>query len=300
MEGKNPQIFGIGISGLVGTRIVELLADTYDFENLSIDTGVDITRPETLQRLEDDTDHNVVILMAAKTDVDGCERDRDLGENGAAWKINVDGAKNVIAACRKNKKKLLYVSTDFVFGGEKPGGEFYQEDDEPRPVNWYGETKLQAEELVRSSGLEYAILRLAYPYRTPFPEKKDLVQAIQSRLHADTPVSAVTDHFMSPTFVDDFAEAIRGVLRTGSTGTYHAVGSEVITPYALARKIAEVFELDASLIQETTREAFFKDRAPRPFNLALNNDRIKKLGVEMKTIEEGLLALKMQMSRTTN
>jgi dTDP-4-dehydrorhamnose reductase len=295
MQDQKRKVFGIGISGLVGSRIVEVLEYSYDFQNLSQENGVDITKPETLAMLQNDTKHDVVIHLAAKTDVDGCEHDKATGTDGAAWKINVEGTRNVVEACQKTGKKLIYLSTDFVFDGTKPEGEYYTEDDEPNPVNWYARTKYKGERIVRDSGLPYLIIRIAYPYRTPFPTKKDLVQAILTRLGEGQQIQAVTDHLMCPTYVDDIASALDMLLRTEATGLYHVVGSQALSPYDLAVLIARTFGHDPSLIQKTTREAFFAGRAPRPFNLSLNNDRIEKLGVKMRTVDQGLSELKPQM-----
>jgi dTDP-4-dehydrorhamnose reductase len=294
MNSFKTKVFGIGITGLIGSRIVELLSDKYEFQNLSLETGVDITNPETLSILEEDTEHEIVLHLAAKADVDGCEQDKPAGKDGAAWKINVEGTRNVVNACRKSGKKIIYISTDFVFDGTKTVGEEYTEEDTPNPVNWYAQTKYEGEKIVQESGVPYLILRIAYPYRTPFPQKKDLVQAILSRLQAGQEIKAVTDHIMTPTFVDDIASALEMVIKENQTGIYHVVGVDSVSPYELAKKIADVYALDSSLIHETTREVFFADRAPRPFNLAMNNARIEKLGVKMRTVSEGLVALKNQ------
>ncbi len=284
-------IFGIGISGLVGSRIVALLQDKYNFDNLSLDTGVNITDPSTLDVIRKDTDHSVVLHLAAIADVDGCEKDKHLGKDSLAYKVNVQGTENVVAACKATNKKIIYISTDFVFGGTKPEGEVYQEEDIPNPINWYAQTKYQGEEMVRNSGLSYLIVRLAYPYRNIFVLKKDFVRAIADRLKENQPVTAVTDHLMTPTFLDDIALGLDVLLQHNATGIFHLVGSQFVTPYDAAVLIAERFHVDKSLISKTTRAAFFKDRAPRPFNLALNNDKIKKLGAQMKTFEEGLALL---------
>lgn len=296
MENNDKQkIFGIGITGLIGSRLVELLSGQYNFHNLSLETGVDITNPQTLSVLENDTEHSIVFHLAAKADVDGCEQDKEAGEGGAAWKINVEGTRNVVNACRKSGKKIIYVSTDFVFDGVKPEGEVYTEDDSPNPINWYAKTKYEGEKIVQASGLPYLILRLAYPYRSPFPQKKDLVQAMVTRLKNKEPITAVTDHIMSPTFVDDLAGAVGLLITKRETGIFHTAGSQPLSPYQLAVLIAQVFALDQTLIGQTTREEFFKNRAPRPYNLALNNAKIEKLGAKMRTVEAGLQALKVQM-----
>ena len=86
-----PQIIGIGLNGLVGSRITEILSDKFEFVSLSTSTVVDITKPETLTVIKDYSKADFILHMAAKTDVDGCEFEKDLGEKSEAGKINVDG-----------------------------------------------------------------------------------------------------------------------------------------------------------------------------------------------------------------
>ncbi len=287
------KVFGIGISGLVGSRFTQLLQDRYTFTNLSLDTGVNIVDSTTLAIVKDNTDIPIVFHLAAKADVDGCEKDKILGENGDAYKINVLGTKNVVEACRKNRKMIVYVSTDFVFGDREKNP--HQEEDQPDPVNYYGWTKYKGEEIVKESGLPYLILRIAYPYRSSFPLKKDFMRGIKEKLENRQKIMAITDHFMTPTFIDDIVAAFDMLITKKATGVFHVVGSEFITPYGAALKIARAYNLDVSLIEKTTREAFFAGRAKRPFNLAISNDKIQRLGVHMKRFDEGLLEIKNQL-----
>ena len=136
------KILGTGLDGLVGSRIIELLSGKHEFENLSLSTGADITdRNAILQKIKN-SDAQIMLHLAAKTDVDGCELDKPLGEKGDAWKINVFGTQNVVDGCSESNKKIIYISTDFVFDGTK---EAYSEEDAPNPVNWYGQTKFLGE-----------------------------------------------------------------------------------------------------------------------------------------------------------
>lgn len=291
-EKANNKIFGIGANGLIGSRVAELLKDSYLITNLSTSTGVDITDQNSLAILTNDSEHSVVILFAAKADVDGCEADRHLGKDGPAWKINVDGPANVASACLKAGKKLLYISTDFVFSGDDTPSLGYSEEDVPSPIDWYATTKYEGEKAVINSGVDYAILRVAYPYRPHFEVKKDFVHAIAGRLSEGLPVKAVTDHIMTPTYVDDIALAMQKIIATNQSGIFHVVGSEFISPYEAALVIAEEFGYEKDLISKITRAEFFKNKAPRPFNLSLKNDKIEHLGIRMRTFREGLKELK--------
>src|SRR3989344_5132524 len=255
------KIIGTGLSGMVGSRIVELLGGQYDFKNLSLETGVDITDKTLIANILQESDAPIVVHLAAKADVDGCEKDKEkdvkilkyqnIGEQEeewrrekTAWCINVLGTKNLMEACLKTGKKLIYISTDFIFDGENKDG--YMEEATPNPINWYGKTKYEGEKIVENLN-SYCIMRLAYPYRISF-ERNDFVRSIILRLKNKEPLQMVTDHFMTPTFIDDFAGALDILIKTKSQGIFHAVGSQFITPYEAALLIAKIFGFNPSLI----------------------------------------------------
>ncbi len=301
------KILFTGSSGLVGSRFSELLG--YEFEDINRKAGVDITDAGSVFRKINSSDAEIVLHMAAKTDVDLCEKDKEIDQNylnqkkpdmdkwikqQSAWVINVIGTQNVIEACKKNNKKIIYVSTDFVFDGTKEGG--YSEDDKENPVNWYGKTKYEGEQLIKKSGLNWAIARLAYPYRAKFDTKKDFFRVVLERLQNKQAVYMITDHIMTPTFADDFVYAIDKLIKNNSAGIYNVVGSQFISPFDGAVIIADKFELDKNLIFKTTREEYFKNKAPRPFFLGLKNDKIGKLGIKMRGFEEGIEEIKKQLT----
>lgn len=285
----------IGSTGLVGSRIVELLSEKYQIEEYNASKGIDITDKSSLATLEK-SNAETVIHLAAKADVDGCEKDRSQGKDGEAWKINVGGVKNVAEICEKIEKKLIYISTDFVFDGKKIVGESYDEEDMPAPANWYGQTKYEGEKIVKSLKTPWVIARIAYPYRASFERKKDFVRVIRQRLEEGRVLAGVTDHIMSPTLIDDIARAIDILIEKNASGIYHATGSEALTPFDAVRLIAKFFDLDSSQVEPAVRDDFFTGKAPRPYNLAMKNDKIKTLDVDMKTFEEGLKEIRSQIS----
>jgi dTDP-4-dehydrorhamnose reductase len=282
-------VIGTGLNGLLGSRMLELLGDGFTFQNISRATGVDITNKEQVSAAIASSDAQVVLHLTAKTDVDGCEQDKELGEDGQAWKMNVAGTQFVVDACKSAGKKIIYFSTDFVFDGERGS---YTEEDQPSPVNWYGRTKYGAESIVRSAGIPYLILRPAYPFGRPFEKKKDFVQAILGRLQEGQPVMGITDHIFTPTYLDDIAYAVAALLHADATGIFHVAGSQSLTPYDAAVAIAKTFGYDEALVRKTTRNEFFVNRAFRPYNLSLNNDKIRGLGVKMRRFIDGLEEVK--------
>jgi dTDP-4-dehydrorhamnose reductase len=285
-------ILSTGMSGLVGTRIAQMLADRYEFTDLSLATNVDITDADSVLKNVTNSQAKLILHLAAKTDVDGCEDDKILGEEGGAWMINVEGTRNVVTAAKKTGKKVIYISTDFVFDGTS---DFYNEDDEPNPVNWYGCTKHEGEKIVLREGMNSTVLRIAYPYRAQFSGKLDFVRKIIKMLKHHQKVVGLTDHIFTPTFIDDIAKTISIFLEKDLSGIYHVVGSQSLTTYEASKLIAVTFGF-AENIEKSTREMYFHDRAFRPFKLALKNDKIRKLGIGMKRFDEGLKEVRKQLA----
>lgn len=302
------KLLGTGLTGLVGSRFTELLDKAYDFEFASSSKGVNILDKKSILDFISSSQSMVVLHMAAKTNVDGCELDKERDKEilalenqeerekawmseQTAWAVNVYGTQNVVDACKATNKKIVYISTDFVFNGQKKS---YTEEDTPDPLNWYAKTKYEGEKIIRNSGLKYMIVRTAYPYRA-FAKKPDLVRALMAKLEKNEKLNMITDHIMRPTFIDDLVNALDVLIRMDQEGIFHVVGSQTVTPYELAMKIAKEFGFNEELISKTTRREYFENKAPRPFCLNLKNDKIGKLGIEMSTVDNGLREIKKQL-----
>jgi dTDP-4-dehydrorhamnose reductase len=304
------KILATGLTGLVGSRFPELLDGAYEFQSIGRSTGVDILDKAAVLSAISSSDAQIVLHIAGKTHVDGCEldkvRDKEIlnfknlqeqveawAKEQTAWAVNVFGTQNIVEACQKTNKKIIYFSTDFVFDGKKRA---YLEDDEPSPVNWYAKTKYEGEKLIQSSGLDYIIARIAYPYRAFFA-RNDFMRALLAKLQKSEKLSAITDHIMTPTFIDDVVNALDILIKLEQKGIFHVVGSQTVTPYQAAVEIAGEFGLDDALISKTTRREYFAGKAPRPFCLHLKNDKIGKLGIEMSTFDKGIIEVKNQRER---
>lgn len=288
------KLIATGLNGLVGTRITELLSNKYSFVNLSRSTGVDITDYNSLKKAFSSSTSSLVIHLAAYTDVKEAEKERSLKENSQAYKINVLGTKNVARLCEETGKKMIYFSTDMVVGGDDMPDGGYKEETVYNPLSWYSETKFEAEKVVKELSTPWTIMRLAYPYRASF-EKLDFVRFFIQMLADAKPITALIDRIISPTFIDDIANALDIIVGKESTGVFNTVGSQILSVYDAAILIAKAFNLESSLIHKTTREEFLVGRPPEPFSSALNNDKIQELGANMHTFQEGLSILKGQI-----
>jgi dTDP-4-dehydrorhamnose reductase len=285
------KIIGTGLSGLVGTRIIDLLSPDFLFENLSLETGVDITDVSVLKNKINQSDAQWVFHFAAKTDVDGCETDKPLGKKGTAWVINTEATKNIAEICQKTNKHLLYISTDMVFDGNKDS---YNEEDIPNPLSWYGKTKHEGEKYVQELQSLGLIIRIANPYRTRGPGKLDFVHKILDRLISHQPISAPDDQIFTPTFIDDVAKAIKFLVINNKFGIYHVVGSDSLSPFNAAKIIAQVYGQDEKNITPTKLYEYFLHKAPRPLHASLKNVKITNCGILMSNFRNGVKTVKKQ------
>ena len=278
-------ILGTGLSGLVGSRVVELLSPTYAFTNLSLETGIDITDHAAVVSAIAASDAPWVFHMAAYTNVQGAEQEKDLGQESMAWKVNVKATENIVEAARLYHKKMLYVDTDYAFDGAKRE---YIETDIPSPLGWYATTKSEGAKRVAALGSDGLVIRIANPYRANPVGKTDFVHKMLERLRVKAGISAPSDQLFVPTFIDDIALALGALLENNASGIYHVVGSTALSPYEAAVAIAEEFDCDQAQITKTSFSEYFANRAPTPQYAALKNDKIQALGVVMHTFKEGL------------
>lgn len=283
-------ILGTGLSGLVGGRVVELLSSAHTFENLSLETGVDITKPGVVDEYITRSDAPWVFHFAARTDVDGIEPEKDQGEQSLAWIVNVKATEYVVDAVRKSGKHLLYLSTDFVFDGTK---ERYTETDQPNPQSWYARTKYEGEQRVLGLGANGLVVRIANPYRTPWSGKPDFIQRMLARLQAGQPLSVPAGQQFVPTFIDDIAAALDLLVRHNASGIYHAVGSEAMSPLAVAEALTIAYKITQADISQVPFAQYYAGRAPRPFQAVLSNAKITELGLHMSTFSEGLRKIRV-------
>lgn len=288
------KIIGTGLTGLVGSRITELNPDI-EFINLSIETGISILEPVQLEKVfTDNPNADVVLHLAAFTDTNAAWAQKG-DKTGLCYQLNVVGTQNIVNLCQKYGKYLIHISTDYVFDGTKIGR--YDENDVPNAIEWYGQTKAMAEKVVLKSGISASIVRLAYPYRASFEGKIDIVHKIKAKIEAGDTLNLFDDQITTPTFIDDIAHGLRLFFEKKPTGVYHLVGTFSQSPYEMAKTIADVFGLDNSKILASKLSDYLKTEGARPFakNAALSNEKLKLMGVNMKTLREGLEEIKKQL-----
>jgi dTDP-4-dehydrorhamnose reductase len=235
---SQPTIVATGLNGLVGSKFRDVYNQTYQFVVLDISdpqTPIDITNYDQVATALSQHRPSAVVHLAAFTDVTKAwEQQGDT--TGLAYQVNVIGTQNIVTACEALGIHVIHISTAYVFDGEKDG--LYTEEDTPHPIEWYGQTKAEAEAVVLAADCPATILRIDFPFRSdPFP-RPDIVRKTLSGMAKGYPL--FTDHFFGPTYLDDFARVMDWAIRTKTTGLFNASSGEQWSDYQLGQKLFEL------------------------------------------------------------
>jgi dTDP-4-dehydrorhamnose reductase len=283
-----------GAGGLLGNWLVTLAENDYfvvpiDIVDLQRQNFVmtDITDADAVIGLFRELKPGVVVHTASETNVDRCETNREF-----AWKINALGTRNVAEACQEVEAQLVYISTDYIFDGEKG---LYVEEDAPNPVDFYGLTKLEGERQAIRRCKRCAVLRTSVLYGR-HPTKQDFATWVINKLRQQQEITVVDDHFNTPTLAENLAQMALEVAERGLQGVFHASGCERISRYGFARKIADAFSFDSKLIKPIKMSELKAWIAKRPRDSSLNTAKIQQeLGTQPLSINEGLNKLKEEL-----
>ncbi len=282
-------ILATGINGLVGSKLTQLYADRYHFDVLDISDSVnpvDITNQKSTFKAVANSPAQVLLHFAAYTNVTGAWQQRG-DKNGLAWQVNVVGTQNIVDACKRYNKHLVHISTAYVFNGQKEG--LYTEEDELSPIEWYGETKAEAEKIVRSSEIDWTILRIDQPFRSDEAVRPDVVRRIIQGLKSNSLYPQFTNHYFGPTFIDDFAKIVNWVIQTKTTGIFNSSSGEKWTDYDFAQLINKTLKLNKEINKGDLKEYLKTLDRPYQRNTAMSNQKLtKQLNFKLKTIKEAV------------
>jgi dTDP-4-dehydrorhamnose reductase len=256
------------------SRLEASVASKLTYQDLDITDGL------AVQKVITDFQPEAIIHAAAMTQVDECELNKI-----DCYNINVTATRFLIEAAKEVNAKLLYVSTDFIFDGSAGP---YREDDEPKPLNYYGSTKLSAETEVMESGLHWAIARTVLVIGNAIGTRSNIISWVKDKLSKGEKIKVVNDQFRTPTFTEDLARGIVLILEKNASGIYHISGKDLLTPYDIALKTAAHFRLDHSLIEKADVTSFSQP-AIRPARTGFHIDKARRdLGYEPLSFDDGL------------
>ena len=299
------RILVTGANGLLGQKLVQRLQKDPNVELVATARGqaaikitrgeyhtMDITNRENVESVLRLTKPDVVIHTAAMTQVDDCEQQRE-----DCWKANVEAVDHIVRCCKALHIHLVHVSTDFIFDGtEGP----LDEDAVPNPVNYYGESKLAAEKIIRESGISWAILRtvLVYGINSDM-SRSNIVLWVKNSLEQRKTIQVVNDQWRTPTLAEDLAEGCYLAAKKMARGIYNISGKDFLSPYDIAVKTAEFFKLDKTLIQPTDSTRFTQPAKRPPRTGFIIEKARKELGYEPHSFDEGLAVLARQIGYET-
>lgn len=275
----------IGANGQLGADIASHFSqgDRYQLTTLTRN-DIDITNPEMVHQVLTSQKFDVVINSAAYVRVDDCE-----DQIKTAFDVNAIGALNVARACREIDALSVYISTDYVFWGDRL--EPYTETDMPKPINIYGTSKLTGEYLVEQTAPRFLILRISSVFGKAGASGKggNFIETIIKKARAGDPIRVVQDMFMSPTYTYDAARLLDELLRVGAKGIIHGANVGSCSWYEFASLALQLAKIDHPIA--AIPATAFITKATRPMNSALKSDRLSAItSFQMRSWQEALNA----------
>ncbi len=241
---------------------------------------LDLLESDKLSELYHDINPDAVIHAAAMADIDFCEKNQDIAE-----KVNVGITRTLAGLCKEHGAKMVFCSTDSIFDGNKG---MYTEEDEPNPINYYAETKVKAEEIVRATG-NGVTARLSLVMGMPVMGSGNsfLAKTIKI-LQAGESIKFPSNETRTPVDVITLGRSLVELAGNDFMGIMHLSGNTKITRYEMAKQIAGKLGYSRDLIVAIDSNAI-EGRAPRPNDASLDNSLAKKvLKTPMQSLLEGL------------
>lgn len=276
----------LGANGLVGSALVREATErgrevigTYHTERPCFDVAsgegavhlerFDLREAHRIEAILKRSNPNAVINCAAMTDVDGCEANPD-----QARAVNAEAPGRIARACAHRSVPFVHFSTDYVFDGT--ANDLYDEEDEPNPLQVYGETKRAGERAVRGAHPEALVCRLSFVYgrHGATGELEGFPAWVIERAHSGESIPLFADQLITPTRAGDAATTALELIERGITGTLHVACDDCLTPYRFGRCVLERVAPSARERCERTSLADIDRPAPRPAYTCLATDKV--------------------------
>ena len=279
----------LGGSGLIGNALLKNSKNEFDILTTFYKNHISIKNVRSFQysfpndlnnlrELLEKEKPDVLVNTMGYSNIDFCELNKSDTEM-----LHVEFTEKICKLCENIGTKQIFLSSDYVFDGEKGN---YSEDDVPNPVNYYGLSKLKAEQLILKNPIN-TVIRTSVIYDWDYRAR--FFNSVIKNLQNNQEVNATTDVYNSVTFLDNLVESIFKVITLNQNGIFHVVDSACVNRFEFAEMIAKIFRLDKNLIKTVSVQDEPKNIAKRPKNACLNNSKAKKeLGLNFNTIEEGV------------
>lgn len=255
-----------GANGQLGSSIRKIIKSNNNYVWVFCDsTNLDITNSTAVEETFSNFNFDFCVNCAAYTNVDGAEDNKLTADN-----VNVKGVFVLAKACLKFKTKIIHISTDFVFDGLS--NRAYKENDTTSPLNYYGKSKLEGENIIKEHSSEYFIIRTSWLY-SEFG--KNFYKTMLNLAKKQNVIKVVSDQIGCPTYAPDLARVIVTIINSDSKkyGIYHFSNNGVASWYDFACGIFKKHKMNVEIIPISSNQ--FKSKAKRPNYSLLNNNKIK-------------------------
>ena len=238
------RILVTGANGQLGTTLKQQSLGSEDRWVFCGRNEMDITDSHSIASFMEKQSFDFCINCAAYTHVEGAETEID-----AAHALNVEGVKNLVAACNEKQVTLLHISTDYVFDGTKKTP--YVETDPTAPLNQYGKSKLQGEHHIQQKAKSFYIIRTSWLYSKTLGA--NFYSAILNKAKNGEPLMVVNDQVGTPTNVAHLAEFLfQMIKKEPEYGLYHFSDEQIMSWYDLAVAIVKEHQLEVPVTPSTT------------------------------------------------
>jgi dTDP-4-dehydrorhamnose reductase len=272
------KIWITGYKGMLGYDLVKILDDNAEYELILTDKeDIDITNLDEVLKIVKEEEIELIINASAYTDVDGSQTNKEI-----AYNVNAIGAKNLAIASKKHDIKLIHISSDYVFNGDK--NKPYTENDDVNPINYYGETKLQGEKLIQENMNKYFIIRTQWLYGI---NNNNFVKTMLKLSKNNNEINVVNDQYGSPTFSKDLAIAIGELIESNKYGLYHVTNSGDCSWFEFAKLIFKIANINIIVNPVSTSQ--YPTPAKRPKYSVLSNKKWVNEGFKpLRSFKESL------------
>lgn len=283
-----------GALGQLGNALIEQLNNKYllvptdlsytgEYQNYQ---KLDISRISDIENLILNEAPDVIINLAAMTNVDACELSQD-----EARTINTESVNHMLSI---HNGKFIQISTDYVFDGASGP---YSENDTTNPINIYGKTKWDAEDYIKNSSKDWCIVRTNVLFDYNQGTKASFVKWVIDSLSDEKTINVVNDQWNNPVWTKDFAKVIEHMLVTDVKGIYHYGGADYLNRFEFAKLIANIFELNTDLIKAIDTKCL-NQPAKRPLKGGLLTNKIEKdLNININKLQASLIEIKSLLTK---
>lgn len=281
------KILVTGVKGQLGYDVVRELTKR-GIASVGVDIDeMDVTDAGSVERVIKEAAPDAVVHCAAYTAVDAAEEHEEL-----CRKVNAQGPRNIAKVCKTLDIKMLYISTDYVFGGE--GDHFWKPEDACDPQSVYGLTKYEGELAVKELLDKYFIVRLTWTFGV---NGKNFVKTMLNLSRDHDVIRVVNDQYGSPSYTLDVAKLLVDMILTDKYGVYHVTNEGICSWYEFACAIFQEAGVDIKVVPVTTQE--YGARAKRPANSRMDKEKLTENGFHRLPTWQDALARYIQVLRET-